>query len=470
LNKNSKSEEGKFEMENRRRAEKLLKKQYGLKPVDSWRKHKKALNAAKYYEELPVTEKISPSPEPKVLVEPKPDPKIIKTVKSNKKVSTISLPVIKPINSLESPITVLNSPSLEVVKKPIASVAPYQIVLPKQPIVTIVQPERVIEKCNVSKSKPIQAIQNKIEKEPATIRSAISKKSIIDDDGLLAEYKCMKKKNKTERKASLPHSTPPVASPVSPSIAPPIVVKPKVQNAEKLNMSDMVKPKVQTVERFISSEVTKSKVQTIERFNGSEVVKSNVQNMERFNLPEVIKPKVQSSEKLSSPEVTKPKVKTVETCNSSEVIKSKGQIVEHSNSSEVIKPKVQSVERCISPEATKIKVQTVERFNSPEAIKPKVQTVEKFTSPELIKSKIQTAERCNSPDVLKHNANEIVIPAIAEKENKEFVSLYKPQTDQQLDIKKKITVLKRGSDEKRVDLSPTITNKHGNILFNSFIQ
>lgn len=454
-------------MENRRRAEKLLKKQYGLKPVDSWRKHKKALNAAKYYEELPVTEKISPSPEPKVPVETKPDPKIAKIVKSNKKVSTISLPVIKPINSPESSITVLNSPSLEVVKKPIASVAPYQIVLPKQAIVTIVQPERIIEKCNVSKSKPIQAMQNKIEKEPITMRSAISKKSIIDDDGLLAEYKCMKKKNKTERKASLPHSTPPVTSSVS-SLTPPVVVKPKVQNAEKQNMSDMVKPKVQTVERFISSEVTKSKVQTVERFNGSEVAKSNVHSMERFNLPEVTKPKVQSSEKFNSPEVTKPKTQTVETCNSLVVIKSKGQNIENLNSSEVIKPKVQSVERCISPEVTKIKVQTMERFNSPEAIKPKVQTVEKFTSPELIKSKIQTVETCNSPEVIKHNANEIVMPTITEKENKEFVPLYKPQTDQQLDIKKKITVLKRGSDEKRVDLSPT-TNKHGNILFYNYI-
>jgi len=465
LNKNSKTEEGKFEMENRRRAEKLLKKQYGLKPVDSWRKHKKALNAAKYYEELPVTEKISPSPEPKVPVETKPDPKIAKTVKSNKKVSTISLPVIKPINSPESPITVLNSPSLEVVKKPIASVAPYQIVLPKQPIVTIVQPERIIDKCNVSKSKPIQGMQNKIEKEPTSMRPAISKKSIIDDDGLLAEYKCMKKKNKSERKASLPHSTPTVASPVSSLITPPVVVKPKVQNAEKLNMSDMVKPKVQTVERFISSEVTKSKVQTVERFNGSEVAKSNVHSMERFNLPEVTKPKVQSSEKFNLPEVTKPKIQTVETCNSLEVIKSKSQNIENLNSSEVIKPKVQSAGRCISPEVTKIKVQTVERFNSPEAIKPKVQTVEKFTSPELIKSKIQTVETCNSPEVIKHNANEIVMPAITEKENKEFVPLYKPQTDQELDIKKKITVLKRGSDEKCVDLSPTTTNKHGNILF-----
>lgn len=440
-------------MENRRRAEKLLKKQYGLKPVDSWRKHKKALNAAKYYEELPLTEKISPSPEPKIPVETKPDPKIAKTVKSNKKVSTISLPVIKPINSPESPITVLNSQSLEVVKKPIASVAPYQIVLPKQPIVTIVQPERIIEKCNVSKSKPIQAMQNKIEKEPTTMRSAISKKSIIDDDGLLAEYKCMKKKNKTERKASLPHSTPLVASPVSSLITPPVVVKPKVQNAEKLNMSDMVK----------------SKVQTVERFNGSEAAKSNVHSMDRFNLPEVTKPKVQSSEKFNSPEATKPKIQTVETCNSLEVIKSKGQNIENLNSSEVIKPKVQSAERCISPEVTKIKVQTVERFNSPQAIKPKVQTVEKFTSPELIKPKIQTVETCNSPEVIKHNANEIVMPNTTQKENKEFVPLYKPQTDQQLNTKKKITVLKRGSDEKRMDLSPTTTNKHGNILFYNYI-
>lgn len=463
LNKNSKAEEGKFEMENRRRAEKLLKKQYGLKPVDSWRKHKKALNAAKYYEELPVTEKISPSPEPKVPVETKPDLKIVKTVKSNKKVSTISLPVIKPINSPESQIAVLNSPSLEVVKKPIASVAPYQIVLPKQPIVTIVQPERLIEKFNTSKSKPIQGVQNKIDKEPATMRSAISKKSIIDDDGLLAEYKCMKKKNKTERKASLPPPTPPVASPVSPLIAPPIVVKPKVQCTERLNMPDIVKPKVQTVERFISSEVTKPKVQTVERFNGTEV-KPNVQAMEKFNLPEIMKPKVQSSEKFSSPEVIKPKVQTVETCNSLEVTKPKGQSVENLNPSEVIRPKIQSAERCTSPEATKIKVQTAEMFNSPEAMKPKVQTMEKFTPSELIKPKVQTLERCNSPEVMKHNVNEGIVPAITDKEKKDFVPLYKPQTDQQLEVKRKITVLKRGSDEKHVDLSPTITNKHVFIL------
>lgn len=458
-------------MENRRRAEKLLKKQYGLKPVDSWRKHKKALNAAKYYEELPVTEKISPSPEPKVPVETKQDLKIVKTVKSNKKVSTISLPVIKPINSPESSLAVLNSPPLEVVKKPIASVAPYQIVLPKQPIVTIVQPERIIEKFNVSKSKPIQASQNKIEKEPATIRLAISKKSIIDDDGLLAEYKCMKKKNKMERKASLPPPTPPVASPVSPLIAPPVVVKPKVQSVERLNMPDVAKPKVQTVERFVSSEVTKPKVQTVERFNGTEVVKPNIQTMERFNLPEVMKPKVQSLEKFNLPEVIKPKVQTVEACSSLEVIKSKDQSVESFNSSEVIKPKIQSADRCTSPEATQLKVQSIERFNSPEEIKPKVQTIEKCTSSELIKPKVHTLERCNSPEVMKHNANDKnVVPVVTEKENTEVVPLYnKPQTDQQLEVKKNITVLKRGSDEKHIDLSPTINNKHGNILFHNYI-
>lgn len=445
-------------MENRRRAEKLLKKQYGLKPVDNWRKHKKALNAAKYYEELPVTEKISPSPEPKVSVETKPDLKIVKTLKSNKKVSTISLPGIKSMNSPEYPIAVLTSPSLEVVKKPIASVAPYQIVLPKQPIVTIVQPERIIEKFNVSKSKSIQAVQNKIEKEPAVMRSAISKKSVIDDDGLLAEYKCMKKKNKTERKALLPPSTTPVASPVSPLIAQPIVVKSKVQSTEKLNMPDIVKPKVQTVERFISSEVTKQKVQNVERFNGAEVVKPNVQAMERFNLPEVMKPKVQSSVKFSLPEVIKPKVQTVDTCNSSEVVKPKDQDLENLTSPEMIKPKIHSAERSTSPEATKIKAQTVEQLNSPEAMKPKL-TVEKSTSSELIKPNVQTLERCNSPEVMKHNVNEDIVPATTEKDKKD-----QPQTDQQLDVKRKITVLKRGSDEKHVDLSPTITNKHGNIF------
>jgi len=467
LNKNSKTEEGKYEMENRRRAEKLLKKQYGLKPVDSWRKHKKALNAAKYYEELPVTEKISPSPEPKVPIETKSDLKIVKTMKSNKKVSTISLPVIKSINSSGSSIAALTSPSLEVVKKPIASVAPYQIVLPKQPIVTIVQPERIIEKFNVSKSKSIHAVQNKIEKESAAIRSVISKKSVIDDDGLLAEYKCMKKKNKMERKASLPPTTPPVTSPVSSLIAQPIVVKPKVQSADRLNMPDIVKPKVQT-ESLISSEVTKQKVQNVEKFNGTEVVKPNVQAMERFNLPEVMKPKLQSSVKSSPPEVLKPKVQTVDTCNSSEVVKSKGQSVENLTSSEVIKPKIQSAERSTSPEATKIKAQTVERFNSPEAMKPKL-TVEKLTSSELIKPKVQTLERCNSPEVMEHNVNEDIVPATTEKEKKDFVSL-KPQIDQQLDVNKKITVLKRGSDENHVDLSPAITDKHGNILVDSYIS
>jgi len=460
LNKNSKAEEGKFEMENRRRAEKLLKKQYGLKPVDSWRKHKKALNAAKYYEELPVAEKISPSPEPKVSVETKPDLKIVKTLKSNKKVSTISLPVIKPINSPESPIAVLTSPSPEVVKKPIASVAPYQIVLPKQPIVTIVQPERIVEKFNVSKSKSIQAVQNKIEKEPVAMRLTISKKSTIDDDGLLAEYKCMKKKNKTDRKASLPPSTPPVASPVSPLIAQPSAVKPKVQCVEKLNMPDIVKPKDQTVERFISSEVTKPKVQNVERFNSAEVVKPNVQAMESFNLPEVMKPKVQSSVKFSSPEVLKQKVQTVDTCNSSEVVKSKDQSLENLTSSEVIKLQIQSAERSTSPEAPKIKTQTVEQLNSPEAMK----IAEKSTSSELIKPKVQTLERCNSPEVIKHNVNEDIVPATIEKNKKDLVSHNKPQTDQQLDVKRKITVLKRGCDEKHADLSPTITNKHGNML------
>uniref|UniRef100_A0A2S2Q8B7 Transmembrane protein n=1 Tax=Sipha flava TaxID=143950 RepID=A0A2S2Q8B7_9HEMI len=380
LNKNSKLDEGKFETENRRRAEKLLKKQFGLKPVDSWRKHKKALNAAKYYEELPATEKINSNQEQKVPVESKPDPKIVKTVKSNKKIS-ISLPVIKQINITDSPITVLNSLP-EVVKKPIASVAPYQIVLPKQSNVTVVQPERLNEKINVSKSKTVQTAQNKIEKD-STTRPVISKKSISDDDGLLVEYKCMKKKNKTERKSSLQPPTSSIISLVFAPVAPPTVFKPKVQ----------------TVERFNLSETTKSKIQTVERFNSSEVIKVKVQ--------------------------------TVDVCNSPEAVKSKNlQSLEQSHSSEPLKSKVHIVE------------------DSSDVIKPKAQTV----------------ERCNTPEITKQNTYEIVL-ANVEKEKKETPSLNKiPQTYQQPDIEKKITVLKRGSDEKQVNLSPTVTNKHVFIL------
>lgn len=381
-NKNPKVDEGKFETENRRRAEKLLKKQYGLKPVDSWRKHKKALNAAKYYEELPATEKLNSNPEPKVPIETKPDPKIVKTVKSNKKVSSISLPVIKQVNNSESPVTVLNSP-VEIVKKPIASVAPYQIVLPKQPVVTIVQPERTIEKCNVSKTKPIQAVQNKVEKESAT-RTVVSKKSTSDDDGLLVEYKCMKKKNKSERKASLPPST----SPESPLVEPPIVIKPKGQHVERFNSVDLIKPKVQTLERCNTPEITKPKVQAVERFN-----------------------------------------------------------------TEVVKPKVQSMERC----------------SSPDVFKPKVQAVEGFNLPEVIKSKIQTTERFNLSEVTKQNSNE-VIGVVAEKEKKEILSLNLPHTDQYPDVEKKITVLKRGSDKKHVDISPIVNNKQGNVVKNILTQ
>lgn len=311
-------DEGKFETENRRRAEKLLKKQFGLKPVDSWRKHKKALNAAKYYEELPATEKINSNQEQKVPVETKPESKIVKTVKSSKKMSTISLPVIKQINTTESPITVLNSPLPEVVKKPIASVAPYQIVLPKSPIVTVVQQERIIEKINVSKSKAIPATQNKIEKDSTPTRPVISKKSISDDDGLLVEYKCMKKKNKTDRKSSLP--------PVTPIVVPP-VIPPAV-----------FKPKVQTIERFHSPEVTKPKVQTVEKFNSSEVIKPKVQTVDVCNSPETIKPKsLQSLEQCHSPEPIKPKVHIMEGCNSPDVIKPKAQIMERCNSPDITK-------------------------------------------------------------------------------------------------------------------------------------
>lgn len=344
--------------------------------MDSWRKHKKALNAAKYYEELPTTEKLSSNPEPKVPTETKPDPKIVKPVKSNKKVSSISLPVIKQVINSESPVTVLNTP-VEIVKKPIASVAPYQIVLPKQPVVTIVQPERTIEKLNVSKSKPIQAVQNKVEKESST-KTVVSKKSISDDDGLLVEYKCMKKKNKSERKASLPPST----SPESPLVEPPVVIKPKSQHVERFNSVDIIKPKIQTLERCNTPDITKPKVQAVERFN-----------------------------------------------------------------TEVVKPKVQPMEIC----------------NSPEVFKPKVQTVEGFNLPEVIKSKIQTTERFNLSEVTKQNSNE-VIDEVAEKEKKEIPQLNSSQTDQCPDVEKKITVLKRGSDKKYVDLSPTVTNKQGNMV------
>jgi len=351
INKNPKVEEGKFETENRRRAEKLLKKQYGLKPVDSWRKHKKAFNAAKYFEELPVAEKINLTSEPKVPIEIKLDPKIVKTAKSNKKVS-ISLPVIKQNNS-ELPITVLNSISQEVIKKPIASVAPYQIVLPKQaPIVKI---ERTIEKSNI-KPKPNQpSVQNKTEKELNIIRPVASKKLISEDDGLLAEYKYTKKKNKTERKASLPPTIPPVVLPV---------VKPKVQN--------------------------------VERFNLPEVTKQKIQNMEKLNVTEVIKPKIQ----------------------------------------------------------------TVEKYNSPELIKSKAQTEERCYSPEEMKPKVQVIEKCNMREVIKRKTNEVVVSTFTGKENNEM-SLNKFQIEQQPKMEKKITVLKRDSDEK---LSPNITNKHGNFF------
>lgn len=310
--------------------------------MDNWRKHKKALNAAKYYEELPATEKNS-NQEQKVPIETKPDPKITKAIKINKKTSTISLPVTKQINNSESPIAVLNSLLPEVVKKPIASVAPYQIVLPKQTSV-IVPPERTVEKLNIQKPKLVQAVQNKTEKE-STTKSTISKKSISEDDGLLVEYKCMKKKNKTERKASLIPSTSPSVS----QLALPVTVKTKVQTIEK----------------------------------------------------------------------------------------------------EVIKPKSQTMVRCTSLEIVKPKVQTIERGNSPEIIKPKVQTVDRY----------------NSSEVTKENSND-VIPVIIEKEKKEPPSLKnKLQTDNRPDVEKRITVLKRSSDEMRVEQSQTVnTNKHGNIF------
>lgn len=368
--------------------------------MDSWRKHKKALNAAKYYEELPVTEKINANPEPKIpVIDTKPDSKIPKTIKSNKKISLISLPITKQTNNPESPITVLNSspppPPLEVVKKPIASVAPYQIVLPKQPIVTIVvQSERLVEKANIAKSKPIQSVHNKIEKEPATLRPVLSKKSISDDDGLLAEYKYMKKKNKTERKASLPPSTPPTI--------PPATVKQKVQS-----------------EKFSSQEIVKQKIQTVERFNSQEVLKSKVQNLERFNTSEVIKTKIQTTERMSL------------------------------------------------SEGTKQKVQTVERFNSQEVIKSKVQSVDRYNLSEGPKPKALTVERCNSPELPKQN-NEIITIAVSERENKEVVQLNKSQTGQQLDVEKKIIVLKRGTDEKHSD--SLSSNKHGKVnLFNNIL-
>jgi len=306
-----------------------------------------------------VAEKINLTPEPKVPVETKPDPKIVKAVKSNKKVSTISLPVTKPNNNPESPITVLNSSiPPEIVKKPIASVAPYQIVLPKQP--PIVKMERPIEKSNIIKPKPIQPlIQNKIEKEPTTMRPVVSKKSISEDDGVLTEYKYMKKKNKTERKASLSSTTPPTVPPV----VLPVVVKPKIQN--------------------------------VERFNSPEVIKPKIQNVERFNSPEVIKPKIQ----------------------------------------------------------------TVERYNSPELIKSNVQTEERCYPQEIMKSKVQAAEKCNLLEMMKRNGNGVLVSTFTGKENTEMSLLKKSLTDQQPEAEKKITVLKRGTDEK---LSQTITNKHGN--------
>lgn len=336
-----------------------------MKPVDSWRKHKKALNAAKYYEELPATDKINSNQESKVPVETKPDLKIVKTVKSNKKTSTISLPVTKQVNNPDSSITVLNSSLPGIIKKPIASVAPYQIVLPKQTNVIVPQ-ERTIEKLNIPKSKLIQTVQHKTEKEATTMKSSISKKSIGEDDGVLAEYKCMKKKNKTERKASLP----PTSSSVT-QVSLPVAVKPKVQ--------------------------------TVERFNSSEIITTKIQTDEKFNQPEVIKSK-----------------------------------------------------------------SLVERFPSLEAVKPKVQIIERCNSPEKIKPKIQTVERYNSPELIKQNSNNVVPEkAIREKEKKEIPSLKnKHQTDQRSDIGKRITVLKRNSDEMRVELSSTVNNnKHGNIFY-----
>lgn len=438
MNKNSKVEEGKFETENRRRSEKLLKKQFGLKPVDSWRKHKKALNAAKYYEELPpVTEKINLTPEP---VETKPDPKVVKTIKINKKVSTVSLPVMKPANVPESPVTVLNCSPPEVVKKPIASIAPYQIVLPKQPVaLTItVQPERKIEKLNTSKSKPLQGVQNKNEKEVTSMRPVISKKSISDDDGLLVEYKCMKKKNKTERKAML--------SPPTPLIIPPVAVKPKVQTVEKFNSIEVLKPKVQTVDKSNPSEYTKPKVQTVERFNPPELNKIKVQNVEKLNQQEVLKPKIQTVDRFNLAEVQKSKTQSIERCTSPEVIKSKVQSVERSSDSEVVKPRVQ----------------TVERSTSPEEVKPKIQSIERSNPSDVMKSKVKTVERCTSPAVSRQNSNKMYTP-IALEQDEEITPLNKLQLDhQQPDIKKRITVLKRGSEEKHVELLPNASNKHGN--------
>lgn len=426
--------------------------------MDSWRKHKKALNAAKYYEELPpVTEKINSNQEP---VETKPDPKVAKAVKINKKVSTVSLPVMKQANIPESPITVLNCSPPEVVKKPIASIAPYQIVLPKQPVaVTITaQPERKIEKLNASKSKPLQGVQNKNEKE-VTMRPVISKKSISDDDGLLAEYKCMKKKNKTERKAML--------SPPTPPTVPPVAVKPKVQTVERFNSIEVLKPKVQTVDKSNPSEFTKPKVQTVERFNPPEVLKPKVQTVDRFNPPEVNKSKVQTVEKSNQQEVLKPKIHTVERFNSAEVQKPKTQTIERCTSPEVIKSKVQSMERpSDSAEVIKPKVQTVERSTSPEEIKPKVQAVERCNSLEVIKPKVKTVERCTSPAVSRQNSNKMYAP-IAMEQEEEITSLNKLQSDhQQPDIEKKITVLKRGSEEQHVELLSNVANKHGNIVVN----
>lgn len=302
------------------------------------------------------------------MVETKPDSKIVKTVKSNKKVS-ISLSVVKQTNNLESPIAVLTSPPPQlpsvVVKKPIASVAPYQIVLPKQPVV---QPERLIEKASTTKSKSISPIQNKSEKEPAMVRPVLSKKSISDDDGLLTEYKYMKKKNKSERKASLPPPTPPV----------------------------VVKPKVQPVERFNSPEVNKQKVQTLERLNLPEAIKSKVQSVERFNMLEVTKSKVSTVENVSTP---------------------------------------------------------------PEAIKSKDQSADKYNNlTEGLKSKALTVEGCNFLEVSKQN-NEAVVKAATEKEKKDIVQLCKLQANQQIDAEKKITVLKRVSDNLHIDQS---SNKHGN--------
>jgi len=121
------------------------------------------------------------------------------------------------------------------------------------------------------------------------------------------------------------------------------------------------------------------------------------------------------------------------------------------------------VEQFSVPEIIKPKVQTVEEFNSAEVIKPKIQTVERFNSHEVIRPKVESVDRCNSPDMSTQNNNDVLVPAFIEKEKKEIPQLNKCNTDQQSDIEKKITVLKRGSEEHHIDLSPT--NKHGNIIF-----